>query len=300
VRIVRRSFRAMGTDVTLVAPAETDPTVLLMATDCIQGRFAHEEERFSRFRADSELSHVNAAAGEWTAVSPDFARLTRFAIEGAWRTGGRFDPTVLHAMIAAGYDRDFDDVLAGARGALHPPIPCGRFAEIELEADRLRMPEGVALDFGGVAKGWTVDLAAEDALSAGLRWAIVNAGGDLRLAGDVPATGVQVSVEDPQDRSSELLRLSISEGALATSSVLVRSWGPGLHQLIDPRTGAPSDGDVLQATVWAETCAEAEVRSKWALLEGPSFLERAHAVLVMRDGRLVMNLERAASMAASA
>lgn len=290
----------MGTEVTLVAPAEADPAVLEMATARTQRRFAHEERRFSRFRADSELSRVNASAGEWTSVSAGFARLTRFALEAAWRTGGRFDPTVLPAMIAAGYDRDFDEVLAGARGALHPAQPCGRFTELELETDRLRMPQGVALDFGGVAKGWTVDLAAEAALSAGLPWVIVNAGGDLRLDGDVPSTGVEVGVEDPQDRATDLLRVSISEGALATSSTLVRSWGPGLHHLIDPRTGAPADGDVLQATVWAQTCAEAEVRSKWALLEGPVFLEHAHAVLVMRDGRIVMNLEQAAPMQVSA
>jgi len=290
----------MGTEVTLVAPAEADPAVLEMATARTQRRFAHEERRFSRFRADSELSKVNASAGEWTSVSAGFARLTRFALEAAWRTGGRFDPTVLPAMIAAGYDRDFDEVLAGARGALHPAQPCGRFTELELETDRLRMPQGVALDFGGVAKGWTVDLAAEAALSAGLPWVIVNAGGDLRLDGDVPSTGVEVGVEDPQDRATDLLRVSISEGALATSSTLVRSWGPGLHHLIDPRTGAPVDGDVLQATVWAETCAEAEVRSKWALLEGPVFLEHAHAVLVMRDGRIVMNLEQEAPKEVSA
>jgi thiamine biosynthesis lipoprotein len=297
---VRRSFRAMGTEITLVAPAEADPAVVETATARMQRRFAHEEQRFSRFRADSELSRVNASAGEWTPVSAGFARLTRFALEAAWRTGGRFDPTVLPAMIAAGYDRDFDEVLAGARGALHPAEPCGRFTELELEAHRLRMPDDVALDFGGVAKGWTVDLAAEAALWAGLPWVIVNAGGDLRLDGDVPSTGVEVGVEDPQDRATELLRVSISEGALATSSTLVRSWGAGLHHLIDPRTGAPADGDVVQATVWAETCAEAEVRSKWALLEGPIFLERAHAVLVMSDGRIVMNLEQAAPMEVSA
>jgi thiamine biosynthesis lipoprotein len=290
----------MGTEVSLVASAEVDPAVVETAAARTQRRFANEEQRFSRFRPDSELSRVNASAGEWVSVSAGFARLTRFALEAAWRTGGRFDPTVLPAMIAAGYDRDFDEVLAGARGALHPAQPCGRFTELELQTDRLRMPEGVALDFGGVAKGWTVDLAAEAALSAGLPWVIVNAGGDLRLGGDVPSTGVQVGVEDPQDRATELLRVSISEGALATSSTLVRSWGPGLHHLIDPRTGAPVDGDVLQATVWAQTCAEAEVRSKWALLEGPIFLEHAHGVLVMRDGRIVMNLEQEAPMEVSA
>ena len=48
-------------------------------------------------------------------------------------TDGLFDPTVLPALLAAGYVGDFDEVLAGARLALHPPEPCGRWLEIEVE-----------------------------------------------------------------------------------------------------------------------------------------------------------------------
>jgi len=288
---LRYAFRAMGTTVTLIADRRTTAPAFERASRSVELVFAREERCFSRFRADSELSYVNARAGRWTKVSTEFATLLGYSLEAAGHSGGLFDPTVLPALVAVGYDRDFDEVIAGARGALHPPQPCARWPEIELDGDLLRLPHGVGLDFGGVAKGWAVDLAAQAAVAEGLAWAVVNAGGDLRIAGRPPAAGVEVGIEDPESPDEEATRLTLVSGALATSSITTRSWGPGLHHVIDPRSGLPAATGVLQASVWAETCAEAEIRSKWALLEGLPALERMSAVLVMEDGRIVMNLE---------
>lgn len=294
----RHRFRAMGTDVDVLADADVARDVIGTAIERVEAVFAREEMRFSRFRPDSELSQVNARSGGWTRVSAGFATLVGFSLGAARRTGGRFDPTVLDAVVSAGYDRDLDEVLAGARVALRPARPCGRWVEVELDRDRLRLPEGVGLDLGGIAKGWTVDRAAEAAVRAGLPWALVNAGGDLRLAGEVPTAGIRVGVEDPYDPMQELMRLVLTEGALATSSTTRRAWGPGLHHLIDPSTGAPAATGVIQATAWATTCAEAEVAATQALLEGEAFLDRSAAVLVTDDDRIVTNLEGAGGLAA--
>lgn len=283
----RETFRAMGTGVLVIAPATADPRVRADALSRIRSVFSAEELRFSRFRGDSELSSVNAAAGRWTTISPGFERLVRFALDQAERTGGLFDPAALDAVVAAGYDRDFDEVLAGARGTLHPPRPCGRWAEIEVRPGELRLPRGVGLDLGGVAKGWTVDLAVDAALQSGLPWAFVSAGGDLRIAGDTP--GIDVAIEDPADADAEVVRVRLSRGALASSSITKRAWGPGLHHVIDPRTGIPSDDRTLQATVWAPTCAEAEVRATWALLTGPSALATINGAIATADGELRTN-----------
>ncbi len=297
---VSHRFRAMGTDVTLLSDEGVDPRAFSRAARIAELTFAREERRFSRFRGDSELSRVNERAGRWTAVSDGFATLLRLSLQGSRRSGGRFDPTVLPALVAAGYDRDFDEVLAGARGALNRPMPCGRWREVLVRDGRVHLPEGVGLDFGGVAKGRTADLAAEAAVhAAGLPWAVVNAGGDLRLSGDAPSPGITVRIEDPDDRTAELGRLTLRSGALASSSVTTRSWGPGLHHLIDPSTGVPAASEVLQATVWADTCAEAEIRSTWALLEGAAALRRFPGVLVTED-RVVMNLEMLKSVEVAA
>jgi thiamine biosynthesis lipoprotein len=286
-----RTFRAMGTQITTLLPGSLPERILSDAFDLVQTIFAREERRFSRFLGDSELTSVNAASGRWTDVSAGFERLARFALLQADRTQGLFDPTVLHAMIAAGYDRDYDEVLAGARGALHPPQPCGRWGEIETRPGGLRLPAGVGLDFGGVAKGWTADLAAEAAIDRGLPWALVSAGGDLRIAGDT--SGIDVAIEDPWLATAEVARVRIASGALASSSTTRRAWGPGLHHVIDPRTGAPSDAAALQATVWAPTCAEAETLATWAILTGPSALDSVPGAIATSDGHLLMTFATA-------
>ena len=286
---VRSVFRAMGTQVRCIAPAFD--RAFGRATEGVRSIFAREERRFSRFRGDSELCRVNAAAGSWIEVSPPMAEVIALAVSAWRRTEGRFDPTLLGAMLAAGYDRDFDELLAGARMALHPVAHAGRAAEIELEGSRVRIPSGVGLDLGGIVKGWTVDLAVDAALAAGLPWLLVEAGGDLRLAGAPPGGGLEIAVEDPEALDAEVGRVVVSGGALATSSVTKRAWATDAHHLIDPATGAPSAGPVLQATVWAPRCAEAEVASKDALLLGPAYLEHGAALLVLRDGRVLTNLE---------
>lgn len=299
-------FRAMGTNVRCIVPSSR---ALRRVTHVVRDIFAREERRFSRFRSDSELARVNASDGSWIEVSEPFAQVMRLALSAWQRTEGRFDPTLLGAMIAAGYDRDFDEILAGARDALRPAAPAGRAGEVELDGRRLRLPSGVGLDLGGIVKGWTVDRAADSVSSLGsslgsslrsslgVPWILVEAGGDLRVEGALPDGGLEIAIEDPQASDTEIGRVTISGGALATSCVTKRAWGPYTHHLIDPSVGIPVVGPVLQATVWAPTCAEAEIRSKDALLQGEDFLRRAPALLVLREGPVLTNFhtqERAA------
>jgi thiamine biosynthesis lipoprotein len=288
----RRSFRSMGTVVTVIGPPPASPgerVALDRAAREVERVFVREDERFSRFRHATEISAVNARAGKWTRVSRPFLEVLSLSLEAAGLTGGLFDPTVLPALLAIGYDRDFDDVIAGARLACNPPEPCGRWDEIEIRDREIRIPADIAVDFGGIAKGWTVDVAARR-IKGLLRWSVIDAGGDLLVKGRPPAPGLSIGVEDPDDPETEVLRLNLDRGALATSSVRLRSWGPKLHHLIDPRTGAPADTGVVQATVWAATCVAAEVGAKWALLGGPRVLESVAAVLVQADGSVVTNM----------
>ncbi len=254
--VQRHTFRAMGTTVGVVTTPTADRAAFVEAIHGVESTFRAHEERFSRFLETSELSKVNARAGSWTSVSEEFSAMLSEALDGARRTSGLFDPTVLPALAAAGYDRDFNDVLAGARDALRIVAPCGRWADIEREGNMIRLPRDVALDFGGIAKGWTVDVAAE-LVSELLPWVLVEAGGDLRVDGEIAPPGLDIALEDPHDPAAELLRFRLVDGALATSSVTRRSWGRNLHHLIDPRTGRPARTGVVQATSWAPTCTEA-------------------------------------------
>ena len=283
----RDGFRAMGTDVSLYGP---DGEAFDEAVAAIGRVFETEERRFSRFRDDSELTAVNRLAGRWVPVSSPFERVVRLALDHASATGGLFDPTVLHALMAAGYDRDFDEVLAGARGALHPPEPCGRWTEVQVRHGAVRLPPEVGLDLGGIAKGWTVDLAAAGALDAGLAWALVAAGGDLAIVGDAPV--LEIPIEDPETLERPMATLRLGRGALATSSVAKRAWGRDLHHVIDPRTGAPLRSDTVQATVWAPTCAEAEVLATWTLLRGPDAANQLSCAIVASSGDVIVSFDQ--------
>ena len=110
-RVATCRIPAMGTQVELLAVGL--PSGALAAA---RGRLAELEARWSRFRPDSEISTLNRAAGRPVAVSPETLTLLALAVLGWQATGGRFDPTVLDALEAAGYDRSFDQLPADGHG----------------------------------------------------------------------------------------------------------------------------------------------------------------------------------------
>ena len=134
----------MGTAVTLLGPAGAEVDALNTAARRVEARFEELEQRFSRFRPSSELSRVNRSAGAPTRVSEGYAEVVRFALDGAERTGGLFDPTVLPALVAAGYDRDFDELTAHG-----PRSPQTVAAQISIEAAQPRLDLAVLKSLPG-------------------------------------------------------------------------------------------------------------------------------------------------------
>ena len=265
-------------------------------------RLAELEARWSRFRPDSELSVLGERSGSPVRVSSDTRRLVAAAV-AAWRTsGGRFDPTVLHAVRERGYDRSFDALLdrpARAGDATALPAPGCAGIEIDERAGTVLLPAGVGLDPGGIGKGLAADLVAGELRAAGALGACVNVGGDLRAVGrgPDPADPVWVvGVEHPTRAGEPLvtLRLPAAGGAVSSSSVLLRRWGHGEHHLLDPATGVPTATDVVAATVAADTAAVADAATKIAFAAPTPDRALAEldavgvaAVLVLDGGRVL-------------
>ncbi|HET9050352.1 MAG TPA: FAD:protein FMN transferase, partial [Candidatus Dormibacteraeota bacterium] len=230
------------------------------------------EERLSRFLPGSELSRLNARAGERVAVSPLLATLLEAAVEAHALTGGLVNIAILPQLLAAGYDASIEVVRRRERPApaaepLRPrPLPDA----LELGDGWARLRPGCALDLGGVAKGWLADRLAER-----LEDAVVNLGGDLRARGGGP---------DGEGWSVELCdgsRLRARNAGVATSGAGGRRW-PGGHHLVDPRTGAPATSGILAASVVAADALAAEALAKsvaiLGALAGPAFaVERGAA-----------------------
>lgn len=145
----------------------------------IERLFAERDRMFSRFRADSELSRVNRAAGVVVKVSPSFAGMVEVALRAARETDGLVDPTLGDAVEAAGYDRDFVELQPSPRTAGRGA--CGRWRSLRATPSLLHRPHGVLLDLNGVVKGKTVD----DALDLIGGDGYVSAGGDLAARGAV-------------------------------------------------------------------------------------------------------------------
>ncbi len=261
--IGRAAWPAMGTTVVVCAPTER----LAEAASQTRELFAIWEQALSRFRDDSELAQVNQQAGHSVPVSALFWDVLTTALAAARATDGLYDPTLGRQMLRIGYDRTFAAIAGGIlAGPTARPLAGGGWQGMRLDpaARAVTLPVGVALDFGGIAKGMAVDAALAALTAAGIAPALVNAGGDLAANGTPEAGSWSVAV--PGDRM-----IALYAGALATSGTDRRRWQQGAtprHHLIDPRTGEPVVTDVVAVTVAAPRCAQAEVAAKVALILG--------------------------------
>jgi len=284
--VVATAFGAMGTvcEVTVV----DGPESLLHVA---QARVADLERRWSRFRADSEISRLNGRAGAPTALSPETYLLVDRAVTGWHWTSGLYDPTVLRALEAAGYDRSFERIVAAPAVAARPAPGCGAI-ELDPALRAVTVPEGVGFDPGGVGKGLAADLVVALLLAEGAAGACVNLGGDGRVGGSPPDGGWRIGLGSPYDDGAVLSVLTLQSEGIATSSLLVRRWAAGsgvVHHLLDPRTGLPVDGDVDAVTVVAHEAWMAEVLSKAVFVAGvdacEGLLARSWASALVVTGR---------------
>jgi FAD:protein FMN transferase len=270
--LVEHHFRAMNTEVGVWLWSAA-PTAKRILAEVAQ-MFADVESQLSRFRADSELCRLNARAGRGAVtVSPLLYRVLAQALSAARQTDGIFDPTLLPQLRQAGYDRSFD-LLADTSddNPLLPVQPSGsgwRQVCLDPANSTVELPAGVAIDLGGIGKGWTVDRASE--LLAEWGPSLVDAGGDMRASGLPGGESWPVALEDPFHPERDLLTLALNDCAVATSTIGKRHWqrnGERFHHLIDPRTGTSADSDLHTATALAPSAMEAEVAAKTALLLG--------------------------------
>jgi FAD:protein FMN transferase len=268
------SWRALGTSAgVLVAGAGAHDG----ARAAVEAELDAIDVACSRFRADSELSGVNAARGARVRVSPLLLEALEVALRAARLTDGMVDPTVGGALALSGYDRDF----AHVRGSRVRRVRAGRVAgwgvvELDRVSGTVRVPDGVRLDLGATAKALAADRAARRALTAsGASGVLVNLGGDIAVGGTCPDGGWTVRVADSHlaDEHEPGQTVTIASGGLSTSSTTVRRWrrrGGEAHHIVDPRCGTPVRVHWRTVSVAAATCVDANIASTAAIVLGAS------------------------------
>jgi thiamine biosynthesis lipoprotein ApbE len=284
----------------------SEPRALAPARAAVERELAAIDRACSRFRADSELSRVNAAAGRSTHVSRLLMDALEVALRAAELSDGDVDPTLGRALQLGGYDRDWH--LLEPAGTL-PEAPVivpvivtartrRRWQDIALDhaSSAVRLAPGISLDLGASAKAWAADRAAAVAERAGGCGALVSLGGDIATSGSAPCGGWQIRVTDDHrsEHAAPGQTVTISSGALATSSTAVRRWrhaGHTMHHIIDPATATPVRGTWRTVSVAADNCTDANIATTAALVKAqaaPAWLARLGlpARLVEWDGKV--------------
>jgi thiamine biosynthesis lipoprotein len=258
------------------------------------------DDTCSRFRADSELSQLNANPGRPLAVSPTLAEALAVALRAAELTDGRVDPTLGGELRHLGYDRDFASVPPdGSAVALRVSLPARWNAiAFDREHDIVCLPPGVELDFGATAKALAADRAAQAATDACGLGVLVSLGGDIAVAGPAPQEGWSIRVTDDHAAGLDApgVDIAIFSGGLATSSTTVRRWRRGEevhHHVLDPATGRPATGPWRTVSVAAGSCVDANLASTAAIVmgaEAPAWLSERGlpARLVAEDDSVVV------------
>jgi len=250
------------------------------------------ERAFSRYRRDSRVAAINAAAGIGGAVDVDdeTATLLDHAFDCYRLSEGLFDIT------SGALRRVWND------DAIAPPTQDQLAALLErIGMDKLAWARprlsfalsGMEIDLGGLAKEYAADSIAAICRAQGATRGIVDLGGDLALFGANPDASLwRIGVADPLDETRVAATLFVGEGGVATSGDYRRYWSLGGRRyghILNPRTGWPAEG-LLSVTVAAETCLAAGARATIAVLKGDAGADwlahhAADHIYIDRDGR---------------
>ena len=230
---------------------------------------ARIEAKFSRYRPESLVSRINAAAGsEFVAVDAETDALLDYADACHRQSGGLFDAT--SGVLRHAWHFDGDRVPSEAE--LAPLLARVGWDRVQREPGRVRLPlRGMEIDFGGFGKEYAADRAALVLREAGVESAVVSLAGDVVVLGPQPGGAAwSVGIRHPRRADALVAKLPIASGALATSGDYERFIevdGVRHCHILEPLTGRSARG-LQSVSVHAPTCLVAGSATTIAMLKG--------------------------------
>ncbi|MBI2518571.1 MAG: FAD:protein FMN transferase [Opitutae bacterium] len=238
------------------------------------GWVAAFEAKYSRFRPDSLISRINAAAGgDWVPVDPEMDAFLDLSGSLHQLTGGVLDVTALPLMRLWDYKAATPRIPAPQEVAA--ALRLVGWSKVQRAPGRVRLPlPGMALDFGGWGKEYAVDMIAQLARRHGIEQALVDFGHDLCAVGAAPGKpGWHIGLEDPAQPGVACWgSIAARDCGVASSGDYIRGFtqdGRRYGHIIDPRNGRPVANGCRQVTVVARTCVQAGVLSTAVFILGP-------------------------------
>ncbi|MDR3376178.1 MAG: FAD:protein FMN transferase [Ancalomicrobiaceae bacterium] len=267
------SFAAMGTDCSIELVGE--PALVSAASDAAIAEVERIEARYSRYRPDSFLSEINrvGALGGTIAVDDETAFFLDAAFAAWVNSEGAFDIT---AGVLNRAWKSFDGDLP-QQADIDRLLPLVGLEKLEWRRPVLRFAvAGLEIDFGGLAKEYAADRAADICRRHGVAAGIVNLGGDVAVIGAVGGQGWRIGIRDPRPHvpgatgDAAMAYMELTSGGLATSGDYARCITVGdkrYGHILDPRSGWPVEG-LSSVTVAAESCMLAGLQATIAMLKG--------------------------------
>ena len=285
---VKSSGEMLGTFMQVTALTDASAGVIydrMMALD------VEAKASMSIFDEGSLLSRVNC--NETDSLDSHIIHCLNLARRVTERSGGYYDVTVAPLVEAYG----FAGKERSAKVNVDSLMEFVGVEKLSIEDGRLRKSdERVRIDFNSIAKGYVVDMAAEELEAMGSENYLVDIGGEVRCRGRNPQGGAwRVGIETPYDGNNVMggsiqQVISLTDCSMATSGNYRRFYldaeGRKVAHTIDPRTGLSAVTDLLSATVIAPTCAEADAYGTMFMAMGS---ERAIALAreMAQDGVMV-------------
>jgi len=277
-RVVARTFPAMGTEVTFSAyTAEPEK-----AEHAFQGAY-DEIRRVEKLMTDwerpgepeSDIVRVNKAAGKKAVkVSPETIEVIEKSLEMSRRSEGAFDITfaAMHGLWK--FDEDMDKTIPLPEEiAERRKLINWRDVLVNAKAGTVKLRRaGMRMGLGGIAKGYGVDRCSAVLRAAGLENFMVQAGGDLFVAGRKGSANWMVGVRDPRGGPRDIIaRMPIQDHAFSTAGDYERGFvlnGRRYHHIIDPKTGYPATAS-REVTIFAPSAFLADALDDSVFILGP-------------------------------
>jgi thiamine biosynthesis lipoprotein len=271
---IERHGQAMGTSVSVYFWSDDDAKAA-QAADAVFAEMKRLDELMTTWLPDSEVSRVNAAAGVApVAVSDETFAVIARAQDIAVRTRGVFDITVGAFRGLWKFDQDMD-------GTLPDPAEVKRRLALigyqHLVLDRAKRTvflrkQGMSITLGGIAKGYAVDRCAELLRKLGFKSFMMQAGGDMYVAGKKGTDPWVVGIRDPRDFEGRYFATApVEDHSFSTSGDYERGFVKGgvrYHHILDPRTGQPAHAS-RSVTIRARDAFTADAWSKVMFILGP-------------------------------
>lgn len=255
-------------------------------------RLAEYEALFSRTDPESEVARLNAAGGKELPLSADTRELLALGKAFGERTNGAFDITI--APVSALWD--FSSGTLPDAAALADAAARVDWRALDVTETGATLQNGMAVDLGGIAKGYAADRLAEYLRGEGVTSALLDLGGNVYALGDKNGKPFAVGIRDPQNEASLAAVVRVRDKSVVTSGVYERGFtkdGVRYHHLLDPQTGYPVQNGLASVTIVSERSVEADALSTacfvLGLQDGLALVEATdgvEALFIAADGTL--------------